>query len=106
MAMQIPAAAAPTPPNTLRIEGAVTEAGEEFSCTSPAVAAYGIANEPDEPSRQGFLRFQGSPRQVDLAIFRDDVELGSRSFRPRYEETEPNGKGCGICRNATVSLDF
>lgn len=86
--------------------GEVAQEADQMSCTSEAVKAYAVRDEARVPVWQALVRFEFSPREVEITVIKDDVELGSRSFRPRYEETEPNGKGCGICRNATVSLDF
>lgn len=46
------------------------------------------------------------PSKVELRILRDGVELVSETLRPSYEESEPNGEGCGVCSNANERVSF
>lgn len=46
------------------------------------------------------------PSKVSVRIERDGVELVSKTLRPSYKKTEPNGEGCGVCYNADESVSF
>ena len=48
-----------------------------------------------------------TPRHVDVRVLHDGEEFGSGGADPVYEESEPNGPGCGTQRigTATITLE-
>lgn len=55
------------------------------------------------PSRLAWAYPSG---EVTVRILYQDQEIAKETFRPRYETTEPYGDGCGVCRNAEVTMEF
>lgn len=56
----------------------------------------------------GLIRIEvGLSASVKIAVYRDGVELGSKSFTPTYSEYYPNGPECGgACTTATDTFVF
>jgi hypothetical protein len=52
------------------------------------------------------LVFHDTPKVAEIAIVYEGREVARKSFRPDYVKTEPNGEGCGICRNAREAMAF
>jgi hypothetical protein len=48
--------------------------------------------------------FDYAPFTFDLSLAKDDVNLTTQTITPQFVEDEPNGKGCGIQRQAVVPL--
>lgn len=55
------------------------------------------------PSR---LIVNDPPTKVAIRITYEGTVIANQTLKPRYKETEPNGEGCGICRNAEVAMEF
>lgn len=55
------------------------------------------------PSR---LIVREPPMKVEVRIFYENTLVANKKFEPRYDVTEPNGEGCGVCLNAEVAMDF
>jgi len=48
---------------------------------------------------------EGTPGTVAIRVERDGVVLADEDFSPDYEESRPNGKGCGpVCHTATADV--
>lgn len=77
---------------------------ESWDCSHEGwgISYFDFGEEP-YPSRLALAYASG---EVTVRILFQNQEIASERFDPRYEKTEPNGKGCGICKNATVSMEF
>ena len=53
-----------------------------------------------------WVSFHTAPRKATIVIRRDGLEIARQSFEPRYAKTEPNGEGCGVCKNADATMSF
>ena len=53
----------------------------------------------------GAVAIEGVYANVSLSIERDGMMVVSGSARPRYQDVEINGPGCGVCRMANGSLE-
>jgi hypothetical protein len=51
-----------------------------------------------------WVSFHTAPRRATIVIRRDGVEIARQSYKPRHEQSEPNGEGCGICENADATM--
>lgn len=47
----------------------------------------------------------GQPKKVSIEVYRDGIEVLSRTIEPVYEAEEINGPGCGTCPTARADLD-
>lgn len=49
---------------------------------------------------------EGGPKRVTVRLSRDGALLSEDTFEPRYETSEPNGRGCGehVFANVTVGV--
>lgn len=90
--------------------------GETYTCTASLPDPDGRSWECSSFLMERNFRDDGPfPAQLDVfstpsrATFRvlyEGQEIANETFKPRYKETEPNGDRCGICKNATVSMEF
>ncbi|WP_373045919.1 hypothetical protein [Vulgatibacter sp.] len=95
--------------------------GEHVRCTADLPLAEGetLACDSDKVTSPGWgphhraagewhavLSITGSPSEVHILVEREGVEIGSTSIHPHYETTEPNGEGCGTCKNDDAIFAF
>ena len=68
---------------------------------------YPFAGGPDRFGALVKLRGESiGPAQVTVRVFRDEVLAASVSATPHYDESEPNGFGCGTQVFAQMSLEL
>lgn len=60
----------------------------------------------DEGPHPSTLALRSTPSKTTVRVLYGDQEIASKTFKPSYKETEPNGDGCGICKNANAKLEF
>lgn len=61
------------------------------------------------PAEHGFsdLELRDGPAEVRLTIERDGARLVTKSMKPAYRTTQPNGPGCEpVCRQAAERIDL
>lgn len=54
---------------------------------------------------EGILLYNESPDALTVSLTLDGTLVSSQDLAPVYEVDEPNGKGCGERRSATVEID-
>lgn len=76
-----------------------------WDCSYPGwgLSQFDWEAEPPYPPRLALAYASG---EVTVRILYGDKEIACETFRPHYQETEPHGEGCGICRNAEVTMEF
>jgi hypothetical protein len=70
---------------------------EEKSKESTSYTCTPIPN-----SNQERIFFRGTPNQISVAQSVDGSLILNQTITPTYIASEPNGQGCGICRQAKV----
>jgi hypothetical protein len=82
----------------------------EGTCKMSAPASVGRALDvrvtPGNGTVQLLYTSGGGPSEVTIAVTWQDREVGSATFRPSYEHSEPNGDGCGVATTATETLQL
>lgn len=76
---------------------------ESWDCSGTRLGPSRAWEVEPYPSSIALDRSSGA---VAVRILYQGQEIASETFQPRYKESEPNGEGCGICKNAEVTMEF